>query len=156
MLDEGKGASNASRATRPPAGQEPFWLPGDVPALCTFNRIFENRVRVELEELGVLHPDDVDPISERIRLDSWHLRNIAAASADSVRYDFHNHYSDLISKISFLANFLCFFLSPSTCSSLRFIAVISHRTSHPKSKLKHLDANLSANMTRLKWNISRK
>lgn len=86
LLDEGKGANSASRALRAPANSEPLWLPGAIPALCTFNRIFENRVRIELEDLGILRPDDGDKITERIRLDAWNLRNLSAAGADSVRY----------------------------------------------------------------------
>lgn len=68
LLDEGKGAASAARALRSAPAPEPAWLPSALPALRSFNLIFEARVKAELLDAGVLLPEDDDSLAECMRL----------------------------------------------------------------------------------------
>ena len=68
LLDEGKGHANASRSVRPTPVPEPAWHPKDLAKLTQFNRILENRVKAELQAVGLLDPHDDDELYENMRL----------------------------------------------------------------------------------------
>lgn len=69
LLDEGSGAAAVSTAARAfGVPTEQTWLPGALPALRSFNRVFELRVKHQLIDAGILSPMHDGPLAERIRL----------------------------------------------------------------------------------------
>lgn len=67
FLDEGKGHATASKV-RPVLTAEDTWMEGPPDLVHQFNRVWDDRLRFELEQVGLLDPQQDDGVLTEIRL----------------------------------------------------------------------------------------
>lgn len=67
LLDEGRGQANAAKIIRSGLTVEDTWIGGSPEEVQEYNEAFEERVRVELSQLGLLDPECDDEVLANIQ-----------------------------------------------------------------------------------------